>query len=158
MYSEVTEKIALKDITFEELRENYVLPSANPDLRTPVPTLEELLVACRNNDVMPLLHSDVEESYAMATRMFGDKWIAFCSSAEMLKKARSMSDCLVLLDISAYPTIDDVFNILEEIGGRCGVSTMDYFRLTPDFCSKPVPLRQFPYPVPEVRICQRYSS
>ena len=46
-YSPLKEPVKLSDVTFEELRNNYVLASTNPELRTPVPTLKELLDECK---------------------------------------------------------------------------------------------------------------
>ena len=41
-YSKIQGKVKIEDLTFRELRNNYVLESPNRDYRMPVPTLEEL--------------------------------------------------------------------------------------------------------------------
>ena len=42
-YSKLEKEVHLRDLTFEEVRRDYVLASSDPALRTPIPTLEELL-------------------------------------------------------------------------------------------------------------------
>lgn len=133
-YAPLTERLSLSEIDYSDLRRDYVLPSTDTSLRTPIPTLEELLLACRENGITPMLHSDIPASYVVAQRIMGDDWIAFCGSAETLKQARKISSCLILLDLSNYPEDSRVLDELAAIGGRCGVSTMDYYRLTPAFC------------------------
>ena len=58
-YSKIENPMKLKDLTFEELRRGYVLESENPELRTPIPTLEEILSECRKQGIIPMLHSAV---------------------------------------------------------------------------------------------------
>ena len=70
-YSRLDKPVKLADLTFEELRREYVLESEDPNLRTPVPTLEEILAECRKQGMIPMLHSSVEESYDLAQKMFG---------------------------------------------------------------------------------------
>lgn len=125
--------LKLSDITFSDLRENYVLASDNPQYRTPVPTLEELLIACKENGIIPLLHSDVIESYHMAQQMFGNNWIAFSSNESAMKEARRISDCLVLLSFDQV-TAEEAISRLRSIGGRVGISSMNYGMYTHEFC------------------------
>ena len=42
-YSKIEGKVNVSDLTFRELRNNYVLASPNAEYRMPVPTLEEML-------------------------------------------------------------------------------------------------------------------
>lgn len=132
-YSPIQNKVKLSDLTFEELRNNYVLASTNPDMRTPIPTLEELLTECKKQGIVPMLHSDLEESYQMAQKMFGNNWICFTGKEDEIMKVRKYSDCMVLLAINEG-TPEENIKRLEAIGGHCGVSTMNYHLLTKDFC------------------------
>ena len=124
-YSPVPEPVKVTDCTFEELRTRYVLASTDPALRTPIPTLEELLETCRETGIIPMLHSAVVESYALAHEILGDRFIAFDANEDAVRQARNYSSCLILLDPgkeSAAGTIER----LQGIGGRCGMSTMNY--------------------------------
>lgn len=127
-YSRIGEPVKVADCTFEELRTRYVLASTDPALRVPIPTLQELLEACRDAGVMPMLHSAVVESYALAHEILGDGFIAFDASQAAVSRARDYSSCLILLD----PGKDDAATTLqrlEQIGGKCGMSTMNYHML-----------------------------
>ena len=124
-YSKITEPVRVADCTFEELRTRYVLASTDPALRTPIPTLREELEACRDAGIIPMLHSAVVESYALAQEIMGDNFIAFDANESAVSRARDYSSCLILLD----PGKDDAsttIHRLENIGGRCGMSTMNY--------------------------------
>ena len=124
-YSPITEPVRAADCTFEELRTRYVLASTDPALRTPIPTLREQLEACRETGIIPMLHSAVVESYALAHEILGDQFIAFDANEAAVSRARDYSSCLILLD----PGKDDAattIHRLENIGGRCGMSTMNY--------------------------------
>lgn len=131
-YSEITEPVRVADFTFEELRTRYVLASTDPALRTPIPTLREELEACRDAGIIPMLHSAVVESYALAQEILGDSFIAFDANEAAVSRARDYSSCLILLD----PGKDDAATTiqrLEKIGGRCGMSTMNYRMLDADY-------------------------
>ena len=132
-YSPIEKNIRLADLTFEELRNNYVLASTNPEYRTPIPTLEELLTECKKQGIVPMLHSDLEESYRMAQSMFGNQWICFTGLESEIQKVRKYSECLVLLAINEG-TPEANIERLKRIGGHCGVSTMNYNLLTKEFC------------------------
>lgn len=124
-YSQITEPVRVADCTFEELRTRYVLASTDPALRTPIPTLREELEACRDAGIIPMLHSAVVESYALAQEILGDHFIAFDANEAAVSRARDYSSSLILLD----PGKDDAsttIHRLEKIGGRCGMSTMNY--------------------------------
>ena len=132
-YSKLDKPIKLADLTFEELRRDYVLESADPSLRTPIPTLEELLAECKKQGIVPMLHSALMESYHVAQEMFGDGWICFTGGVEHLKKVREFSNCTILLAINGGTAEECIAN-LRQIGGHCGVSTMKYALYTPEFC------------------------
>lgn len=132
-YSRLEKPIYLRDLTFEELRRDYVLESTDPALRTPVPTLEELLEECKRCGIVPMLHSDLMESYHVAQRMFGNEWICFTGGVEHMKKVREFSDCIILLAINDGTAEENIAR-LKQIGGHCGISTMNYSLYTPEFC------------------------
>ena len=132
-YSKLEKSVKLADLTFEELRRDYVQESENPEFRTPVPTLEEILLECRKQGMIPMLHSSIEESYELAQKMFGNKWVCFTSSYDKLVKVREFSDCLVLFSISGG-TAQETISKLEKLGGKCGISSMKYNLYTAPFC------------------------
>lgn len=132
-YSKLDKPIRLADITFEELRRDYVLESVNPALRTPIPTLEELLTECKKQGIVPMLHSSLWESYEMAQEMFGDGWICFTGGIAHMQKVRAFSGCMIMLAINSGTAEENIAN-LRKIGGKCGVSTMNYKLYTPEFC------------------------
>ena len=132
-YSRISEPIRLSDLTFEELRRDYVLESTNPEWRTPIPTLEELLTECKKQGIVPMLHSNLVPSYHVAQQMFGNEWVAFTSEYEPLKEVRTFSDCIILYSINKG-TPDEIAPRLEQLGGRCGISSMEYKLYTADFC------------------------
>lgn len=133
-YSKIEESIRVEQLTYQELVQNYVLQSADPQLRTPVPTLEQLLTECKRVGVVPMLHSSIEESYRMAQSMFGDNWICFTSNFELLKNVRQYSACKILYSINKG-TAEQVIPYLEQLGGKCGVSSMKDHLYTPEFCA-----------------------
>lgn len=132
-YSRLDKPVKLADLTFEELRRDYVLESENPEYRVPVPTLEEILLECKKQGMIPMLHSSVEESYELAQKMFGNKWVCFTSSFDNLINVRKYSDCMVLYSISEGP-VEKIITKLEQIGGKCGISSMKYNLYTKSFC------------------------
>ena len=132
-YSELQSPVYLKDLTLEELRRDYVLASSQTELRTPIPTLRELLDECKRQGIKPMLHSDIWESYEMAQEMFDNEWICFTGGVEHMKKVRAFSDCTILLAINDGTAEENIAR-LAQIGGHCGISTMNYNLYTPQFC------------------------
>ena len=133
-YSKIQEPVEVSKTTFKELRENYVMASDNPLMRERIPTLEELLLECKSQGVIPMLHSSIIESYEMAQKIMGDgNWIAFSGNYNAMKKAREITNGLILYSIRKDESIDDVLCKLDTIGKPCGVSTMKYEKLTRDF-------------------------
>lgn len=128
-YSKLSEKVAVKDITFKELRENYVLASSNPEYRTQVPTLEEILKECKKHKIIPMLHSKYVESYHLAQKIMGNDWICFDSHVESLMECRKFSKCLILYAIRKN-TAESAFDVLAKLGGKVGVSSMEREALT----------------------------
>ena len=124
-YSPIREPVYVEKASFEELRTKYVLASTDPGLRTPIPTLKEELAACKEYGIIPMLHSEVIESYFLAQSMLGDSWIGFTGNEEALREARKISDCLVLLDPGRVPVENTVERLLS-LGGKAGMSTMGY--------------------------------
>ena len=132
-YSKLDKPVKLSDLTFEELRRGYVLESADPALRTPIPTLEELLAECKKQGIVPMLHSALMESYHVAQEMFGDEWICFTGGVAHMQEVRKFSNCTILLAINSG-TAEEIITDLKKIGGHCGISTMNYKLYTPEFC------------------------
>lgn len=132
-YSPLKEKVKLSDLTFDELRNNYVLASTDPTLRTPIPTLRELLDECKKQGIVPMLHSNLEESYQVAQELFGDNWVCFTGNLKRIHKVREYSNCTVLFAINGGSPEENIEH-LKSIGGNCGISTMNYKLLTPTFC------------------------
>ena len=128
-YSKIEGKVNVSDLTFKELRKNYVLASPNPEFRMPVPTLEELLKECKKHNVVPMLHSKYVESYRLAQKIMGDNWICFTGDVEALKECRKFSDCLILYGIKKK-TAESAFELLPQLGGKVGVSSMEREALT----------------------------
>ena len=54
-YTEISGNVNIADLTFEELRSNYVLESTEPAYRLPCPTLEEMLLECKRCGMRPML-------------------------------------------------------------------------------------------------------
>lgn len=134
-YSKISEKVAVKDLTFDELRNNYVLASSNPEYRTQIPTLEEILKECKRYKIVPMLHSGYVESYRLAQKIMGNNWICFTSNIEAIKECRKFSKCLILYAINSK-TADRAFELLPKIGGKVGVSSMEREALTRERIAK----------------------
>ena len=131
-YAPIDSAMKTADITFDDLRRNYVLASKNPEYRTPVPTLEEILTACKENGILPMLHCNHPEAYPVAQRMFGDDWIAFSGVDSALHEARRISNCMIMMSRSKT-TADSVIRDMRAMGGRVGLSSMNYEMFTKEF-------------------------
>ena len=128
-YSKLTEKVRVSDLTFKELRENYVLASPKAEYRTQVPTLEEILKECKKHKIVPMLHSKYVESYRLAQKIMGDNWVCFTGNVEGMKECRTFSKCLILYGIRPH-NADHAFELLPQLGGKVGVSSMQREALT----------------------------
>lgn len=128
-YSKITTPIKVSDLTFKELRKNYVLASSNPEYRTPIPTLEEILKECKRHNIIPMLHSKHVQSYRLAQKIMGNNWVCFTKEVDALKECRKFSDCLILYAIDAK-TAESAFEVLPQLGGKVGVSSMKREALT----------------------------
>lgn len=131
-HTPIIEKTFIEDLSFNEFRENYVLYSAEPEQRVPAPTLHEFLQTCRKYRITPMVHSDVYGILRKACEETGGNLIAFGSNYEALKRLREISDCLILWDPGLQPA-EEAVRRLQEIGGRCGVSSMNSKLLTADY-------------------------
>ena len=128
-YSKIQGKVDISELTFKELRNNYVLASSNRDYRMPVPTLEELLKECKKHNIVPMLHSKYVESYKLAQKIMGDNWICFTGDVAALKACRKFSKCLILYGINEK-NAETAFEVLPQLGGQVGVSSMKREALT----------------------------
>ena len=133
-YSKIEKPVRVSDMLFEDLRRDYVLESSDPAKRTPIPTLKEMLLACKKTGIIPMLHSKVLESYELAHKILGDRWIAFDANYPSMKYARRISDCLILWDPDRL-TAEETVAKLQEIGGWTGMSTMKYGMLDAAYIS-----------------------
>ena len=128
-YSKIEGKVNVSDLTFKELRRNYVLASPNADFRMPIPTLKELLMACKMHNIVPMLHSKYVESYRLAQKIMGNNWVCFTDNVEGMKECRKFSDCLILYAINEK-NAESAFEVLPQLGGKVGVSSMKREALT----------------------------
>lgn len=128
-YSKIQGKVKIEDLTFKELRNNYVLESPNKEYRMPVPTLEELLKECKKHNIVPMLHSKYVESYRLAQKILGNNWVCFTKDVQALKECRKFSKCLILYAIDEK-TAESAFEVLPQLGGKVGVSSMKREALT----------------------------
>lgn len=83
--------------------------------------------------IIPMLHSAIWESYEVAQSMFGDEWICFTTGVKNMQRVRKFSDCTILLAINDGSAQENISR-LEKIGGRCGISSMNYGLYTAGFC------------------------
>lgn len=134
-YSKIDSPVYVDAMLFEDLRRDYVLESSDPAMRTPIPTLEEMLRCCKKTGIVPMLHSNVLESYSLARKILGERWIAFDSNYSAMKVARGKSGCLVLWD-PGKKTAEETVAGLQALGGWCGMSTMRYEMLDSAYISK----------------------
>lgn len=128
-YSKIEGKVKVADLTFDELRNNYVLESPKPEYRTQIPTLEEILKECKKHNIVPMLHSKYVESYRLAQKIVGDNWVCFTNNVEGMKECRTFSKCLILYGIRPN-NADHAFEVLPQLGGKVGVSSMQREALT----------------------------
>ena len=131
-YAPISEPVRYADLTYQELCDRYVLASSNPAFRTPIPTLEEELLECRRQGIVPMLHTDVYEAFVMAQQIVGDNYIAFDADYAAVSRARTLGNCLILWDPGTR-TPDEIIPMLKAIGGPCGVSSMKRELLTSEF-------------------------
>ena len=126
-YTEISGDVKVADLTFDELRNNYVLESTEPAFRLQCPTLEEMLLECKRCGMRPMLHSSIYESYELAQKIMGDDWVCFTgANFENVLKVRSelKSKCTILWSISSG--FDTIETELVKIGGGCGISSMKF--------------------------------
>ena len=123
-YGTIEEKVYVAQTTYEDLCKNYVLASTDPALRTPIPTLEEMLQTCKEEGIIAMLHSRLPASYRRAQEVLGDDgWIAFCRDGKDIRAVRSFSNCLILIDFRDKP-VEEALKVLRKVGGRVGQSSM----------------------------------
>lgn len=131
-YEPVPAPVRVTGTPFEELRTQYVLASDDPAQRAPIPTLAEMLDACRRCGIHPVLHSQIEASYDLAQEMMGDDWTCFTHLYDKVAYARSISNCKILWDPDRTPAAETVER-LQPLGGWLGMSTMKYDMLDADY-------------------------
>ena len=146
-YSVIAEPVKVASTAFEDLRNAYVFASEDSAQRVQIPTLEEMLLCCRECGIHPVLHSKIPASYDMAQRIIGDDWTAFNADYDVLRYARSISDCEILMDprlsleglelpegeSASKALAAATIARLDSLGGRCGMSTMKYELLDAEY-------------------------
>ena len=131
-YEPIPAPVRVTETPFEELRTKYVLASDDPAQRASIPTLEEMLDACRRCGIHPVLHSQIEASYDLAQEKLGDDWTAFTHLFDKVAYARLISGCKILWDPDRTPAAGTVER-LQPLGGCLGMSTMKYDMLDADY-------------------------
>ena len=131
-YSEIKEETKYAALDYSTLRTGYVLASEDESLRTPLPDFDEILEACRQTGMIPMLHTNLPEAYRKAHEVLGDRFIAFDTDYEALKEARKCSSCLILWD-PGKATAEEAVEKLKALGGRCGISSMNYRMLDREY-------------------------
>ena len=100
-YATIPNTVNVADVTYNELKNNYVLLSGDPRFRRPIPTLEEYFIACRTHGVMPLpeikssgmSEAYIKQAFDMGCELVGEGNFAFCSfSYAYLDYVRTLSD------------------------------------------------------------------
>lgn len=137
-YSEIQEKVKVKETPFIELRDNYMLASDSIACRKPIPTFAEFMNECEANGILPILHCDIYEGYLAAEERLGSKWIAFTEDYELCRKVRDL-DTNVLILYSPKKELyglgaSELIERLDAIGGRCGISSMHYPLMRKSVC------------------------
>lgn len=135
-YSPLSKDVAIADITFEDVRNNYVMISRHEQMREKIPTLEEVLLECKKHGLIAMMHTSTWAAYRMAHEIMGDgNWIAFTSREPSLDYARNKVGMTgpVLYAINASHPVDKVMAQLDAIGKPCGISTMDTKLLTSEY-------------------------
>jgi len=136
-YSELTEDVAVADLTYEQVRSGYVMASDNPEYREPMRTLEEILTECRKYGLKAMMHTSTWAAYRMAHEILGDgNWMAFHSKTTALDYARTLSQNIPLFySVGESTSLDEIKTLFAGWGGPCGVSTMTTTQLTADYNS-----------------------
>lgn len=137
-YSEIVPKTYVRDLTFEQIRSEYVLASDDPARRVCIPTLKEYFAKCEECGIKPILHCDIFSGYQEAQEVAGSEWIAFSTKYDVLRKVREMNkDVLILYAIDEMPgerTPEEVLAKLDSLGGRVGISSMNRLDVSAEMC------------------------
>ena len=139
--AQMPRKVMVSECSFDSLRTCYEFQSVNPEMRTRIPTLRELIEECVKCGVMPLVHCDFFEAYPIVQEIAGDDFIAFGEDFSTLRKVRGISSCKILLDPSRElkkrgqeDTPAGILALLDEIGGDTGISSMKYQLCSKEIC------------------------
>lgn len=107
-YTDIEEAVYINDKTFSELRANYVLASANTNMRKPIPSLEEFFITCKESGVFPIAeiksagitNEKLQEAFNLGKEILGEGNFGFNSfSYSFLDYVRSLSEKTPLLYI-----------------------------------------------------------
>lgn len=129
-YSEIEDKVKVKDTDFKTLRDNYIFASDTLPCRKRIPTFAEFMDACEEYGIKPILHCDIYEGYVAASERMGSNWIAFTEDYELCRQVRALDpDVLVLYSPKKHlygMSAGELIEKLDSIGGDCGISSMHY--------------------------------
>lgn len=76
-YETINSTVNVADTTLADLRNDYVLACVNPAYRTPIPTLEEYLMACKGSksiamiEIEPMTNEQIQGVYDMCVDILG---------------------------------------------------------------------------------------
>ena len=134
-YSALTEDVDISDLTYEQVRNNYVMASDNPAYREPMRTLEEILTECKKYGLQAMMHTSTWNAYRMAHEILGDgNWMPFHSKTTALDFARTLSKNVPLFySVGESASLDEIKTLFAGWGGPCGVSTMTTTQLTAEY-------------------------
>ncbi len=124
-YSELTTDIAVADLTYEQVRNDYVMASDNPAYREPMRTLEEILNECKKYGLKAMMHTSTWDAYRMAHKILGDgNWMPFYRTTKPLDFARTLSTTVPVFYSVTDSSVDiaEVKTVLEGIVKPCGIS------------------------------------
>lgn len=132
-YQELTGKMYVEQMEFQNLRSHYVIATENEKLRKPIPTLEEMLKLCKKSHITPVVHMLQADAGKLVQKYFGDDWICLVESDSLALSVRQFSNCEILVEMNeTEPQV--AIKRLQAIGGKCGVSTGNRYALTESFC------------------------
>lgn len=137
-YSEIEEKVVVKETPFNTLRGNYIFASDTLSCRKPIPTFAEFMDECEAQDIIPILHCDIYEGYVAAKERLDNRWIAFTEDYGLCLKVRELDkDVLIFYSPKKEfygSSADELVKELNEIGGSCGISSMHYPLMRKSVC------------------------
>lgn len=129
--SDIPSTVNVSSTTLENIKSLARFKSNNPRYRTKALTVEEFMKVCKLESITPML--DIKINYwdylDDVVEIMGDDWICFSTRIDVLRYARSISNCLCLYN-TTETDINEIISVLESIGGWCGISSRNMSTLT----------------------------